>query len=358
MIYEDEFEWDKDPRFFIFNEYLPNRINLHTKRLDLKNWIILDEPYCDQMELRADILSRHREEVFYTKITPATEMCKWELFELLVKHLSGRYPDKFELHSGYIRNKVLRQNVSILRNDEICDEDPLIRISRLTQEDWLILEWDDSSGKYLLTAGLFCFPCCQWLQNKFKERTDSSHQLNNGFLTKVDDLVQTLVQKLKPENPVWRANWGIHNNLKNVLDLITPKRNKGVSVYDKKRTGKELILREEYQTIRKLPKTNCVVFSIHYFQRYIEEFKHLPLSDCIGLLNALEGLNEEMKAHKGVEFWGDALSEYLRSVIHRRQCNIVGRMRSYVTSYWWFAAIGFSLGSLMLFKMVFEIYFK
>ena len=51
-------------------------------------------------------------------------------------------------------------------NDSV---DPLIRLGKLTQEDWCILEWDESQQAYVLTAGIVCFPMRWSLQVKFNQ---------------------------------------------------------------------------------------------------------------------------------------------------------------------------------------------
>ena len=47
--------------------------------------------------------------------------------------------------------------------------DPLIRAGKLTQEDWCILEWNESQAAYVLRAGIVCFPLNMSLQVKFNQ---------------------------------------------------------------------------------------------------------------------------------------------------------------------------------------------
>ena len=44
------------------------------------------------------------------------------------------------------------------------NDDPLLKASRLTQEDWCIMEWKDEHQAYCLTAGLFLHDL-QYLHN-------------------------------------------------------------------------------------------------------------------------------------------------------------------------------------------------
>ena len=47
--------------------------------------------------------------------------------------------------------------------------DPLIRAGNLTQEDWCILEWNESLQAYVLTAGIVYFPMRWSLLEKWNQ---------------------------------------------------------------------------------------------------------------------------------------------------------------------------------------------
>ena len=47
--------------------------------------------------------------------------------------------------------------------------DPLIRAGNLTQEDWVILEWDESLQAYVLHAGIVYFPMRWSLLEKWNQ---------------------------------------------------------------------------------------------------------------------------------------------------------------------------------------------
>ena len=62
-----------------------------------------------------------------------------------------RYPDKFEAREKGVYNKMLDEFVSSHPDES---DDPLLKASRLTQEDWCIMEWKEEHQAYCLTAGL------------------------------------------------------------------------------------------------------------------------------------------------------------------------------------------------------------
>lgn len=42
---EFDFEWDEDPLVFIFNDEIPGKVKMLTRRLDLHEWIKIDKTY-------------------------------------------------------------------------------------------------------------------------------------------------------------------------------------------------------------------------------------------------------------------------------------------------------------------------
>lgn len=320
---ENNMKWEEDPLYFIFNDEIPGKVKMHTRRLDLKDWVKIDATYPAQMKLRNELIKTEKEQVFVSNGNEETDECKWELFELLVEYLPKRFPDIFELQGNFIYNKVLKTNVSTLRGEG--EEDPIIKASRLTQEDWVIIEWDDKEQGYVLTAGIVYFPMRWSLQEKFNKSIAGIHIPVKPFMDHLVRKVYDVFSKMKPEAPIWRANWAVFNDLKDPLDLFTPTgsldRNdiNRVSVFKGKKTGKELTFRAEYQTLRKLPKTKCIVFSIRTYQRFLEEFENFPTSDVKGLIKAIDTIDSEFTIYKGAEFWKDASLKYLQSIVDERE---------------------------------------
>ena len=141
MTARTDIKWEADPRVFIFHDELPGKSKMHVRRLNLDNWVRIDQTYPDQMALRKDLWKKHPDEVYVSNTDESSVACKWEFFELLAQHLPKRFPDIFDLsQDGFIYNKVLDEFVSTDRSDPEC---PLLRAARLTQEDWAIIEWNE-----------------------------------------------------------------------------------------------------------------------------------------------------------------------------------------------------------------------
>lgn len=318
----EHIEWDEDPLVFNFHNEIPGKVKMHTRKLDLKDWVRIDKTYPDQMKERRRLWKLYPEQIYVSQTDDSAVACKWELFDMLVEYLPERFPYIFERREKCIYNKVLDEEVSTERSDPEC---PLIRAGRLTQEDWAIIEWDEDEQGYKLTSGIVYFPMRWALTDKFQKGIAGIHGPVKPFMDNLVKHVYDVFKKMPPTNPLWRANWAVFNDLDGPLDLYTPtgslSRNDDnqTTKFEGEKTGKVLTFRAEYQTLRKLPKTQCIVFSIRTYQRYLDEFKSFPVSDSEGLIKAIENLSDDFVMYKGAEFWKDAAIQYLQYIIDQRK---------------------------------------
>lgn len=320
--YAETIKWDEDPLVFNYHNEIPGKTKMHTKRLELEDWVKIDKSYIGQMNERKRLWKLYPEEIHVSQTDESAAACKWELFETLVDYLPQRFPYLFEKRENCIYNKVLDEEVSTDRNDPEC---PLIRAGRLTQEDWVIIEWNDTEQGYVLTSGIVYFPMRWSLQKKFQRGVAMIHEPVKPFMEHLVKYVYDVFKKMQPDAPLWRANWAVFNDLEGPLDLFSPTgsldRN-GVNkttVFEGEATGRELTFRAEYQTLRKLPKTRCIVFGIRTYQRYLEEFKKFPVSDSKGLITAIENLSDDFVEYKGAKFWQESALQYLQYIIDQRK---------------------------------------
>ena len=132
---EDQFSWEEDPLYFIFNNEIPGKVRMHTKRLDWNDWIKMDKTYPAQMKLRQELLETTKDTIFVTNQDESTAKAKQELLEKIIDYLPQHFPDKFEKRDGGIYNKVLDEFVSA---DPSNPEDPLIRAGRKYHSTFLL----------------------------------------------------------------------------------------------------------------------------------------------------------------------------------------------------------------------------
>jgi len=277
-----------------------------------QEWILFDKTYQAQMALKRKLLEEQSDLVVAPgKGQESTEKAKMETLQLLVKHLLENFPSQFELCG----DKQIKCPDGVVV-DLASGEDPFVIASRLVQEDFCLLEYDEEEKQYVLTAGVVAFPMRWSLLEKMNQPMTGIHGPVTAYLKHLQNLVADVFRSMKPGKGVKRGNWAIFNDLHGPLDLFTPKGHAAralenqVSQYGPT-TGEDLLIREEYQTLLKLPETQAILFTIRTYQRCLSEMKLYPKEDSRDLIAAIETLNSDMAVYKGAEFWKDATLRYL-----------------------------------------------
>ena len=312
-----QIKWDPDPLYFIFKKDVPGVAKMHIHKLDLKDWVKLDSSYYDQMRLRKQLMEEYPEMTFATRDESSTNTAKEEFLELLVDNLVTYHSDKFRIMFDANNQKIGIENLILSEKYLFRSElDPLVIASHLVQDDWIILEWDEKYSEYVITAGILCFPLGWTLPGKFLQPLRRIHAPVRQY-DHLKENVESVFESLEPSISVWRANWVLTNGATSSLDLNSSVLHKKevTSEFDSDRTGKEIFFRAEYQTLRRLPKSNAVLFSIRTYQRPLEEFLHFPKEDSEALVFAIRNLSKDSVAYKRVDLWGTAALRYLEEVV-------------------------------------------
>jgi hypothetical protein len=113
-------------------------------------------------------------------------------------------------------------------------------------------------GEHLLTAAILCFPAGWTLAEKLGRPMMRIHQPVAKYTEDVGRRVQRLLDAVRPEMPLWRANAHLSRApLFNPLPEDAPK--------DTTNQGEMPFVRSERQCLLRLPKTGAVLFSIHTY---------------------------------------------------------------------------------------------
>jgi hypothetical protein len=230
----------------------PWRLAMGIKALDLAEWIEIDERFLDQLAERRRLLAERREEV--VAALPEGGAGQEELLELLLDHLPRRFPEHYRRHEGRIENRATGERFEI----EAWAGRPLELAGRLVQEDLCLMQRGEAG--YRLVAAVLCFPAHWRLADKLGRPLQAIHEPVPGFRERLAAPVDRFFGNIQIERPVWRVNW----SLVDTPTLFLPPEHRGrPREVAAERAGEELWLRTERQTLRRLPRSGDVVFSIH-----------------------------------------------------------------------------------------------
>jgi hypothetical protein len=197
--------------------------SMGTRALGAGHGFLSDADEAADLSLKAELLATRHQEVFAALDTASVAAGSRATLEL-VETVTGRRAD--------------------------ATRHPLDAAGRLVQEDLCLLVLRD--GDAFLDAASLCFPSYWRLADKLGRRIDEVHGPIPRYDHDLGGRVARFIERLKPGRPVWRRNWSIHDDPSYFLPEPNPQ----------PPGDSELYLRSERQTLRRLPDTDTVLFTI------------------------------------------------------------------------------------------------
>ena len=193
-----------------------------------------------------------------------------------------------------------------LRNDL----HPLDAAARLVPEDLvLMVERPGANGPELrFGGGSVCFPNRWDLRSKLGLTMAEVHapvaRLNDQLAIPVD----RFFDRLRPDRSYWRLGWGILDT----ADWYTPI--DGTAAPRPVEPAPEhMFLRVERETLRRFPKTNCVLFTIRTYVAPLDTVA-APAARS-RLADALEAMPPDVRGYKDLARNAQSIVDYLRTTI-------------------------------------------
>ncbi len=280
---------------------LPRPFTVGLKAFDPVNWIVPDLHLVDQVREKAGHFDHRRDVVFVAEADMLEAQA--EVLEMLLGYLPERYPELWRVADGEVT--IVPAGLTY-RVDEFAGR-PLELACRLIQDDLVIMR--KGEGGYRIAAGAVCFPSTWILAEKFGKPIADVHASVPGFQrgSRSGALVDRIFENLKVEAPVERCNWTIFE----VPDLHHPKRHFEHQRFEGKteRLVLDSFLRAERQTLRRLPSSGDVLFTIQIIvDPATELLKHPQRAEIAATLKGhVESMNADELAYKGITGYQDMM---------------------------------------------------
>jgi hypothetical protein len=279
----------------------PHDLTMGLKALDPADWIEPDGRLAEDLALRRRLLAERYDDVFGA--LPGSEPGQRETLELLLDHLPRRFPERYVVAGGRVRNRVTGEDFAA----DPPDMPPLELAGRLVQEDLCLMRprRGGPAGGYVLAAAVLCFPSHWRLREKLGLPMRAIHAPVAGFAERLAGPADRFMAQLRPERPVMRLNWSLTDS----PELFMPfrRRREGLTAAN---AGERLWLRVERQTLRRLPRSGDVLFTIRTHLTPLAEVAAVP-GAAAALAARVEGLPPDLAAYKGLPPIRDALLGYL-----------------------------------------------
>lgn len=185
---------------------------------------------------------------------------------------------------------------------------------RMVQDDLAIM-FEKSDGQYYLLAGSILLAGFWRLEDKFGMPLSEIHTSGDvpGFKSKLEKGMMNFFRRVQPNSPVLRNNYFLQvDDGLGWSHSIGPEDGDGVGWYtaEKNKAIEEHWFRSERQSLRRLPRSGGVVFTIRTYFHPIMEIAEEP--GVPGkLASAVRSWGDDVVKYKGRERYGDVLLEYL-----------------------------------------------
>ena len=254
------------------------RHRLVTFPVEIANWLLRDAEFDLTVQLKKKLLATRRNEV--VGLQPGGDEVAQEAAQL-VSAWAG-----VELASRGI--------------------DALVEASLLVADDLAVLQpvkSHDGSEQLLLNAAVVCCPSRWMLSEKMGHNMLAIHEPVAKYADHVGAAVDTYFQRLTVEKPVWRSNWIIQDH----PALFQPQIPSGPLV----KTPDELWIRMERQTLRRLPKTGGILFTIRGYQQPLPEYLSRSKQIAQDTRTLVERLPEDVAQYKSALKYRPAIMNWI-----------------------------------------------
>jgi len=242
------------------------RLAMGLRPLDPANWLEVDDQRDHELALKTRYLNEHRDVVVATR--DEGDEASAELFDEVSAFLRTYHPG--------------------LALESQPGDHPIVAASRLIQEDLCVLVHDDT---WRLQAACVCFPSRWDLASKLGTTLDDIHRPVPGYDHELSRPTNSFFDRLRPDRSFWRLNWTLLDR----AELHQP-----TAPRSSPRGGRDdWFFRVERQTLRQLPRTKAIVFTIRTYVASLGAMIDHDDSFAELLVQAIDDAPEEMQEYKG-----------------------------------------------------------
>ncbi|ESR23112.1 heme-dependent oxidative N-demethylase family protein [Lutibaculum baratangense] len=276
------------------------------KPLDLGRWIEPDGHLVRHLREKERLLAERPEVVFAAE--DGTEAAQAETLDLLAGHLETCFPDLYGRDGKSLT--VPSAGVRVALGDD--DEPALMRAARLVQEDLVLMRAGD--GGYRLAAAALCFPSAWSLREKFGQTLDGVHEHVPGYKERLGVRMNRIFETLKVDMPTWRINWSLYAD----DQLHHPESKSRPRDWFSAGDGSDAFVRVERQTLRRLPRSGDILFTIKIYVDPVAAFRSHPDGAALaeGLRRDILALDEGELRYKALIQDRDRIAGMLERLAH------------------------------------------
>jgi dimethylamine monooxygenase subunit A len=269
--------------------------------LNEAEWLVPDASLPEILAEKRRLLATRSESVLC--VLPEASAASVELLQLMAAHLPRHFPSIYRLGKD--------RQLTNTPSHETWDIDrpplhPLDIAGRLVAEDLCLMQASDAG--YRLIGATLCFPNRWQLEEKIGQPLDFIHAPVPGFAPALERPVAHFFAALKPDRILARVNWGIADD----PTRFQPIGRDADAAITPETAGSALYLRIERQTLRRLPESQAVLFTIRTEIMPLGQVIATP-ANAVGLAAAIRDMSPAMLRYKHLTAVATALLAWLET---------------------------------------------
>ena len=262
------------------DSYLPvpadaARLRVAARSLELTQWVSeFDDDLLPTIEMKRALIEERRDEVVAC-LPGAEEACE-------------------EVARGVMRS------IGIAPTDARGVE-ALVEAALRVADDLCILI-PDAEGMPRLVAAVLCSPNRWRLTEKIGGTMASIHTPVARYDIDLDSPVNAVLTRLNVEKPMWRTNWGISNHA-SLFQPDIPPHTPDMDIAD-------MWFRTEWQTLRRLPETGAILFTIRTYVEKLSDFVTRDYAVVHDIGDIINKIPENVAQYKSIAPYRERIFEY------------------------------------------------
>ena len=269
--------------------------------LQLKDWIEADEYFYDELKEKKQLLISNYPEVFASR--PGSLPAQTEVLALVLKHMEKYCPGVLTIEQDEVVLPKLRWKFRI----SDFEESPLDLCGRLVQEDLCLMA--PGPDGYTLEAASLCFPARGRLMDKMGLPMSGIHKPVPDYSEKLSRPVDSFFNRIDVDRPVWRVNWSLTTD-PTMFQPVRQKHSASELSITSKNAGDKVYMRCERQTLRRLPDTGWILFTIKTYLDKVSKLHKYP-KETQNLSSLLRSAPTTLLSYKNINHFLEPLLVYL-----------------------------------------------
>jgi len=247
-----------------------------------QDWFRIEDTYEQVMCHKLELIRSCRDLVYAA--SPAAGRGAQEAFELASQYLTQRFSHRFGMSDGELIDLHTGRRARVGEGDSA----PLLSLASIVDEDLVVMELDNA-GRYRVSAVCACCPSHWSIHQKLGKTLQEVHEPVPNLNSNIGAQIDQLVDRLPTNRAVARINMLVNFDPRwSQFPALIESSPFPHTDLERSSIGDLLYLRNERETITKLPETRAILFTIKTYQ---VPFRLLPGWACEKLASYHEGFD-------------------------------------------------------------------